>query len=241
MTVWEFRGNILQLAGTKAAGVGEEGVMKSFLNTIRCEEKPISVSRKVVDTFGILLLGIALGTFSKFLDNTAVNELPFIFGYLDITNFLVRFAIWVLIAVCISIYSNSSIRAAINVFVFFAGMVTSYYLYSKFVAGFFPRSYAMIWFGFTAISPLLAFICWYAKGKSKLSFVLSAMIIAVLFNMTFVYGMIYFEMRSILELIVFICGLVVLKRNTIKGSMIMTAIGIIFAIVLNLLVPFQFG
>ncbi|MDE6743476.1 MAG: hypothetical protein K2J95_06325 [Lachnospiraceae bacterium] len=215
--------------------------MKSFLNTIRCKGKPISVRRQVVDTFGILLLGIALGTFSKFLDNTAVNELPFIFGYLDITNFLGRFAIWVLIAVCISIYSNSSIRAAINVFVFFAGMVTSYYLYSKFVAGFFPRSYAMIWFGFTAISPLLAFICWYAKGKSKLSFVLSAMIIAVLFNMTFVYGMIYFEMRSILELIVFICGLVVLKRNTIKGSMIMTAIGIILAIVLNLLVPFQFG
>ena len=215
--------------------------MKSFLNTIRCEEKPISVSRQVIDTFGILLLGIALGTFSKFLDNTAVNELPFIFGYLDITNFLGRFAIWVLIAVCISIYSNSSIRAAINVFVFFAGMVTSYYLYSKFVAGFFPRSYAMIWFGFIAISPLLAFICWYAKGKSKLSFVLSTMIIAVLFNMTFVYGMIYFEMRSILELIVFICGLVVLKRNTIKGSIIMTAIGIILAIVLNLLVPFQFG
>ncbi len=215
--------------------------MKSFLNTIRCEEKPISFSRQLVDTFAILLLGIALGTFSKFLDNTAVNELPFIFGYLDITNFLGRFAIWVLIAVCISIYSNSSIRAAINVFVFFAGMVTSYYLYSNFVAGFFPRSYAMIWFGFTAISPLLAFVCWYAKGKSKLSFVLSAMIIAVLFNMTFFYGMIYFEMRSTLELIVFICALVVLKRNTIKGSIIMTAIGIILAIVLNLLVPFQFG
>lgn len=226
------------------AGVGEEGVMKSCLNTIRCEEKPISVRRQVVDTFGILLLGIALGTFSKFLDFRQ-GELPSVLmaidRVLDVHNFLGRFAIWVLIAVCISIYSNSSIRAAINVFVFFAGMVTSYYLYSKFVAGFFPRSYAMIWFGFTAVSPLLAFICWYAKGKSKLSFVLSAMIIAVLFNMTFVYGMIYFEMRSILELIVFICGLVVLKRNTIKGSILMTAIGIILAIVLNLLVPFRFG
>ena len=72
--------------------------MKSFLNTIRCEEKPISASRQVVDTFWILLLGIALGTFSKFLDNTAVNELPFIFEYLDIRNFLGRFARWVLIA-----------------------------------------------------------------------------------------------------------------------------------------------
>ena len=215
--------------------------MKSFLNTIRCDEKPISVSRQIVDTFAIILLGIALGTFSKFIDNTAVNELPFIFGYLDIGNFLGRFAIWVLIAGCISIYSNSSIRAAINVFVFFTGMVTSYYLYSKFVAGFFPRSYAMIWFGFTAISPLLAFICWYAKGKSKLAFALSAIIIAFLFNMSFYYGMTYFGMRSILELIVFICGLAVLKRNTIKGSVIMTAIGVIVAFVLKLLHPFHFG
>ncbi|MBD5494375.1 MAG: hypothetical protein HDR12_08385 [Lachnospiraceae bacterium] len=215
--------------------------MKSFLNTIRCDEKPISVSRQVVDTFAIILLGIVLGTFSKFLDNTASNELPFIFEYLDIRNFLGRFAIWVLIAVCISIYSNSSIRAAINVFVFFTGMVTSYYLYSKFVAGFFPRSYAMIWFGFTAISPLLAFICWYAKGKSKLAFALSAIIIAFLFNMSFYYGMTYFGMRSILELIVFICGLAVLKRNTIKGSVIMTAIGVIVAFVLKLLYPFHFG
>lgn len=221
--------------------VGDESVMKSFLNTIRCKEKTISVSKQVIDTFAILLLGIALGTFSKFLDNTASNELPFIFEYLDIRNFLGRFAIWILIAVCISIYSISSIRAALNVFVFFIGMVTSYYLYSKFIAGFFPRSYAMIWFGFTAISPLLAFICWYAKAKSKLSFVLSAIIIAVLFNMSFYYGMTYFKMRSILELIVFICGLVVLKRDTIKDSIIMTAIGIIFAFVLDLLVPIQFG
>ncbi len=215
--------------------------MKSFLNTIRCEEKPISVRRQVVGTLAVIFLGIALGTFSKFIDNTAVNKLPFIFGYLDIGNFLGRFAIWVLLAVCISIYSNSSIRAAINVFVFFVGMVTSYYLYSKFVAGFFPRSYAMIWYGFTAISPLLAFICWYAKGKSKLSFFLSSMIIAVLFNMTFFYGMTYFGIRSILELLVFICGLVVLKRNTIRNTIIMTAIGVILAFILNLLVPFHFG
>lgn len=215
--------------------------MKAFLNNIRCEEKSISTSRQVIDTMVILFLGIALGTFSKFLDNTASNDLPFIFEYLDVGNFLGRFAIWVLIAICIAIYSNSSIRASINVFVFFAGMVTSYYLYSSFVAGFFSKSYAMIWVGFTAISPLLAFICWYAKGTSKISFALSAMIIAVLFNMTFVYGWIYFEMYSLLELLVFICGLAVLKRNTIKDSIMMTAMGIVLAFVLNLLVPFYFG
>ena len=88
---------------------------------------------------------------------------------------------------------------------------------------------------------LQAFICWYAKGKSRLSFTLSTMIIAVLFNMTFVYGWSYCNMRSILELIVFIIGCVVLKRNTIKDSMIMLVIGIALAFVLDWLIPFHFG
>ena len=180
-------------------------------------------------------------TFSKFLDCTPVNELPFIFEYLDITNFLGRFAIWVMIALCISIYSNSSLRAAINVFVFFVGMVTSYYLYSKYIAGFFPRSYAMIWVVFTAISPILAFICWYAKGKSKLALILSSMILAILFNMTFVFGDIYFEIRSILELITFICGIVVMKRDNIKNTMIMFVLSCGIAFILNLIIPFSFG
>lgn len=116
------------------------------------------MSKKILHSIAVLFFGIVLGTVSKFLDTTPSNELPFIIERLDVRNFLGRFAIWILIAVCISIYSNSSIRAAVNVFTFFLGMVTSYYLYSKFIAGFFPRSYAMIWFGLTAISPLLAFV-----------------------------------------------------------------------------------
>lgn len=215
--------------------------MRNFLNNIRSTNNPIPFNKQIIDTVCILFAGIVLGTFSKFLDTMPTNELPFIFEFLDIRNFLGRFAVWVLIALCISIYSNSSVRASINVFVFFAGMVTSYYLYSKFVAGFFPKSYALIWTGFTFISPLLAFICWYAKGNSRPALVLSTMILAVLFNMTFVYGNSYFEMRSILELITFICGVALLRRRTIKNTMIMLAIGIGIAFVLNLIIPFHFG
>ena len=198
--------------------------MKKFLNDIRSAENPISGNRKIINTIAILLLGIALGTFSKFLDFRQA-ELPSVLmaidGALDVHNFLGRFAIWVLIALCISIYSNSAIRASVNVFVFFAGMVVSYYLYSNYVAGFFPRSYAMIWVGFTMISPFLAFVCWYAKGKSRPAFVLSVLILAVLSNMTFVYGWGYFKARSVLELIVFIIGLTVLRRDTLKSSVLM--------------------
>lgn len=215
--------------------------MRIFLNSIRHKKKTLSFNKQIIDTIAILFLGIALGVFAKFLDNIASDDLPFIFEFLDIRNFLGRFAIWVLIALCISIYSNSSIRASINVFIFFAGMVTSYYVYSKSVAGFFPISYAMIWAGFTVISPLLAFVCWYAKGKGKIAFVLSAMTLAVMFNMSFVYGSSYFEMRSILELLAFICGFMVLKRKTVKESIIMLVIGIAFALIFNLLIPFHFG
>ena len=219
-------------------------IMINFLNDIRNAENPISNNRKLINTIAILFLGIALGTFSKYLDFRQ-TELPGVLmainGVLDIGNFLGRFAIWILIALCISIYSNSAIRASINVFVFFVGMVASYYLYSNYIAGFFPRSYAVIWFGFTAVSPLLSFACWYARGKSKLALILSALILAVLFNMCFVYGCWYFNAKSVLEVIVFIIGLIVLRRDTLRSSALMGTISIVLAVLLDMVIPFHFG
>ena len=218
--------------------------MIKLLNDIRNAENSISNNSKIINTIVVLFLGIALGTFSKDLDFRQA-ELPCVLMAIDeafdIHNFLGRFAIWVLIALCISIYSNSAIRASVNVFAFFVGMVASYYLYSNYIAGFFPRSYAMIWFGFTAVSPLLAFVCWYARGKSKLAFILSALILAVLFNMCFVYGFGYFSARSVLEVIVFSIGFIVLKRNSLRSSALMGTISIVLAFLLNIIIPFHFG
>ncbi len=214
--------------------------MLNFLNNIRCVEKKIPLKRQIINTAAIAILGVALGAFSKFLDTVPVNYLPALLQYLDVTNFLGRFDIWIFIAVCISIYSLSSIRAAINVFLFFAGMILSYYLYSTFIAGFFPKSYAMIWIGFTVVSPFLAFICWYARGQSRISLFLSAGIIAVLFNMSFAYGTGYFKSLSLLEALTFLCGCVVMKRRSLMSTVIMIVIGIALAFVLNIAVPFTF-
>lgn len=71
-----------------------------------------------------------------------------------------------------------------------------------------------------------------------MSFVLSAMIIAVLFNMSFVYGWTYFNMRSVLEVVVFIWGLVALRRSTVKDSAVMMVLGMLFALVLKVSVQF---
>lgn len=215
--------------------------MSRFLNSVRSAEIPISVNRKIINTMAVLCLGIALGTFSKFLDTMPANCLPPVFACLDIRNFLGRFAVWVLIAPCISVYSNSSASAGVNVFAFFAGLTASYYLYSKYIAGFFPAGYAAVWFCFTALSAFPAFVCWYAKGKSKPALILSILILAVLFNMTFVYGWGYFEARSVLETAVFFIGCIVLKRRTLKESVLMGVCGIAAALFLNMVIPFHFG
>ncbi len=211
--------------------------MGTFLNNMRTAEHKLSIWKQIMYTAGILSLGIILGTASKYLDCTPSNELPYWIEKLDFRNFFGRFAIWIFLAVCISIYSKTSVRASINVFVFFVGMVGSYYLYSKYVAGFFPYSYALIWIGFTIISPLLAFICWYAKGSGKVPLIISAGIIAVLFNTTFAYGFVYFDVKSPLELAVFALAIIILRR-TVKETIIMVSIGAVIAFALNSIVPF---
>lgn len=213
----------------------------AFLASIRKADRKTSPGKMVWNTILILLLGIVLGIFSKYLDH-AQGTLPYFLALLDAAldfhNFLGRFPFWILLAVAISVYSRSPGRAAINVFVFFAGMVSSYYWYSKAIAGFFPRSYAMIWAGFTMISPLLAAVCWYAKGRGPVAFLLSAMISAVFFNMTFAYGWLYFDLYSVLEGVVFLCSLAVLKRSTIKETMGMVILGAVLAPVLKEVLPY---
>ena len=44
-----------------------------------------------------------------------------------------------------------------------------------------------------------------------------------------------------LEVIVFIIGFIVLKRDTLRSSAIMGIISIVFAVLLNIIIPFHFG
>lgn len=206
-----------------------------FLNRIRTPEKPVPVKKQIFITIGILLFGIFMGVFSKFLDHRQAELQGFlqvIDSAVDLHNFLGEFGPWILIAVLISVYSISPLWSAVRVFLFFAGMVSSYYLYCHYVAGFFPRSYAMIWVGFTFLSPFLAWVCWYARGKGGFAFLLSSGIISVLINTTFVYGMFYLHLRgSILNLLVLAGGIAALYQS-FRQILWTVGAGIAFAVLL---------
>lgn len=200
--------------------------MKDFLNEIRRPQN-ISLQKKILYSASIFVIGIILGVISKFLDSTASNLLPYFLEVLDLRNFLSRIGVWLFLGVLISVYSKSPIRAAVNVFLFFAGMVGSYYLYTIMISGFFPKSYMMFWIIMTIISPILAFICWYAKGKGIFAISISSIILMFISRQAFAFGFWYFDIRYILELLIWIATILVLYQSP-KQTIRTVALGLFF-------------
>ena len=125
----------------------------------------------------------------------------------------------------------------INVFLFFAGMVSGYYLYCNFVAGFFPESYAMIWVFLTVVSPFFAYICWYMPGKGWLSVILSGAALSFFINSAFAYGMFYISVRSPLYLVPLAAAAFVLRRRNIKEEAAVIVTAMTVAVLISLFSP----
>ena len=198
--------------------------MKAYLNKIRRPES-ISSSRKFLYSFTIFAAGIILGVISKALDETVSNLLPYFLEVLDLRNFFSRMGVWIFLSLLISVYSKSPVRAAINVFSFLLGMVGSYYLYTITIAGFFPKSYMMIWVGMTFLSPFMAIICWYAKGKGPVATCISSVIFMFMTRQAFIFGFWYFDIRYILEFLLWVATIFVLYQSP-KQALTMIIIGI---------------
>lgn len=187
--------------------------MRTWLRKVRTPNRGIKLSAQITYSILILLLGIILGVFSKWLDNMSIDDTigwQHILGILDLRNVFSEFAIWLLIALAISVYSSTPLRACLNVFLFFAGMCVSYHLYTIVFAGFNPQRYMMIWYGFTLLSPVLAFICWYGKGETKVSLTIDILILAVMMSECFAIGFWYFDITRIINVLIFVGSVVIL-------------------------------
>ena len=210
--------------------------MKKWLDNIRKPNKDMKTKNKIINTSLIMLLGILLGIFSKWLDNLGINNAIWwqhILGILDLRNVFSYFGIWIFLAITISVFSKTPLRAGLNVFLFFVGMTVSYHLYTIWFSGFNPKSYMMIWYGITAITPILAFICWYAKGNNKISIIISSVVLAVMLKESFSVGIWYFYFKSIIDTLLFLGTMTVLytkPKNSVYSLLFAGILVIVYSL-----------
>lgn len=196
----------------------------------------MEIKKQLLITLGIIIVGFMLGILQKWLDETASNSLPVFIQQLNISNYFGRLAVWILSATVISVYSDTALRASINTFLFFISMLSGYYLYCNFILGFLPRTYMMIWVLIAIVSFFLAFICWYAKGNGIVAVVISGVILGVLFSQAFliIQG---FHITHLLEVLTWIVGVIILRRNLKEFAMEM-GLSVIVAIFYQLVIPY---
>lgn len=209
-----------------------------YLESVRTCKNKIPPSQKLIDTLLVLILGILLGIFSKWLDNLSINDAIWwqhILGVLDLRNIFSSFGIWILLAVIISIYSNTPLKAALNVFLFLAGMTLSYHWYTITFCGFNPKSYMLIWYTITLFSPVPAYMCWYAKGKGSIPLFIDILIISAMFLLSFGIDLWYFDFKSVIDTLLFIITVAVLY-NSPRRSLFSLLGGILLAYILT---PFR--
>ena len=188
--------------------------VKDRLNQIRAP-KQCSVKSAIISVAFVFAAGIVLGVIAKWLDNLALDSTIWwhrLIEKTDLGNFFSDLAVWLLIAVVTAVFSPSALRAALNVFVFFAGMCAAYHIYTAVFSGFNPLSYMMIWYGITLLSPILAALCWYAKGKGTVPVIIDTAIIAVFSLSCFAIGLFYISFKGVLYFLVFAGAVVVLYR-----------------------------
>ena len=213
------------------------------LDDIRKPKKTGSRKKSVRNTVLIFVFGLFMGFAAKWLDSLVFDDaVPWlrVMERLDLGNLFTLLAPWLLLALIIAVFSYSPGKAAVNVFVFFAGMCAAYHLYSILFSGFNPGSYMLIWYAITLVSPVMAVLCWYAKGGTTPSIVLSTLILWVMAMNCFSVGHWYFYLLDAADTVIFLAAVAVLYK-TPKQTAIAVLAGLVLAVALRQYIPYLPG
>ena len=105
--------------------------MKSFLSSVRFTRPSGPLSRQIIITLGMFVLGAVFGFLARFLDIHTQN----------LGNIFSQMSVWVFLGTVIAVLSPSPLRAGINVFVFCAGMLIVYYTYAHLSGGVYSMTF----------------------------------------------------------------------------------------------------
>ncbi len=168
------------------------------LNQIRVGYKS-TTKQKVFSIVRAMMIGVILGLAAKLVDNPGINPV-----FDDIGG---RLGIWVFVATLLSVFSYSPKVAAVKIFVFFGSMLTVYYAYSVLFLHFFPMREIVFWGMCAVVSPVCAYIMWYARGNGVSSYIVAALPITVLLSEGFELRHAYLPIHTHYYLIPLLMGI----------------------------------
>lgn len=125
---------------------------------------------KIAGPLLILLLGVGLGVLSKWSDSHMAA------WFAEITG---GASLWILLGTVIALYSRTAGKAALNVLLFLGGMVAAYCLTAVLTNSVWGTGFLIGWGIAVLLSPLAGYLVWFAKGKSKWAWILSAGVLVV--------------------------------------------------------------
>lgn len=165
---------------------------------IRRPQKRIPLNRAVIYSMGIMACGLITGVGVKLMDIYTVH----------LGNIFSQMSVWIFLCSVLAVYSSTPRRAAVNVFLFCAGMLLTYYLTAEGMHSPYSMTFVYGWSVFSLFSPVLAFFTWYAKGKGTVSRLLTAGIVVVLL----VLAVLLFDRIRISDLIFAVLTAVILIK-----------------------------
>lgn len=127
------------------------------------------MKKALLNPVGMLLVGLVLGVVSRLLD----------IYISDLGNIFSQMAVWILLGTLIAVYSDSPMRAMLNILPFCLGMLFTYYAVAVLTKGVYGRGFIIGWTVFALCSPILAFFTWWTKEKGVFPKIIRVGIVAV--------------------------------------------------------------
>lgn len=116
-----------------------------------------------------LVLGMLMGWMAKDLEGSGV-----------IGAIISNIGVWVFVSALIAVYSPEAVRAAIHVFIYFIGVIASYYTHLFAVGGQVETGTVIYWVIYGAIGALIGFIVWHSGDKEWMGAACAAVPVSLL-------------------------------------------------------------
>ena len=204
-------------------------IKSDALDRIREPETDVSLASSIVSTILVAIFGLIVGivaqTFEYFASNSSVWWMDIIKD-LQLNVVFHKFPIWFMLGLTVAVSSSRPLKAAINEFAFFAGVIVGSQASRPDNMG--------TWIIALIVSVPLAMVFWYAKSRSWPSIAFDAIIIGVLSALCFDCGFLYFHFNDlIMDLINAV--IVILTVVALSSGVIQIVVSLIGGILIALI------